>query len=156
MWLYSIFSFFSGAWQYQLTYIKEFPEGKSLGLANLWFFFSRIITVCFLFLLITNQYSLFLIYHCYILFVKIVVFDVIYRGSRGPAGFTGVWRNPRVCQITCTVWPWCLWPSLILQWTRTGASLARFPLWTAVISFHIHRNSYNLLMLIPTLLCVGV
>ena len=44
------------------------------------------------------------------------------RGSRGPAGFTGTWRNPRACRTTCTAWPWCPWPSLTPQWTRTGTS----------------------------------
>lgn len=71
----------------------------------------------------------------------ILVFDIILRGSRGPAGFTGMWRNLRVCQTTCTVWPWCLWPSPILRSTRTGAPLARFPLWSAGISIDICTNS---------------
>lgn len=69
------------------------------------------------------------------------MFDIILRGSRGRAGFTGMWRNRRVCQTTCTAWPWCLWPSPILRSTRTGASLAHFPLWSAGISIHICTNS---------------
>lgn len=47
------------------------------------------------------------------------------RGSRGPAGFTGTWRHPRACRTTCTAWPWCPWPSLTPQWTRTGTSLTQ-------------------------------
>lgn len=88
-------------------------------------------TLCFY---STNQCSLLNVNPSCVFPSLFVVFDIINRGSSGRAGFTGMWRNLRVYQITCTAWPWCPWPSLTLQSTRTGASTSHLPASTSLFS----------------------
>lgn len=113
-------------------------QRKEIDLKNIY----NVLIWCFVFLLSKSIFSV----KCklWMRFSSLfVVFDITYRGSPGLAGFTGMWRILRVCQITCTAWQWCLWPSPIRQWTRTGASLAHSHLWSTSVREFSHSHSYE-------------